>query len=881
VKKLVVFGLIFLFCSVLFPVPAKAEAQAVPTISLEEGNVVLPNSDVELLAVGKDTFYTVVNSRDKYWWLFSSKNQGRTWQKVGQGLPEEEKFILLEAQPGNPDVVALATTTGVYLSSDGGIHFSYLGSPYGLTERREEITSLTLAGGSSILLGVRHPSTGKFAQEGVYLWEGKSWEAQSGQGVWQKDVNAVAFLEGYILALTSDNTGTFLNIAYPGQRTFWGIKWNELPGWPIEVSQVAGESPKEGELLNARLAFSQFEWEEGKIYVIFNTLQKVKDDVYCLKFREQLKPEGARRLEISKVYPIISLDSIVYTGTVDSGTLTVGVTTEERGQRRAMVYYLDTAGERYSPPDWQRKWGVPDTQNCRVAIVNSTIFAAISGKGSSFVRSEPKPEQRDVLISISLIDASGIGLLAPSPNFLQDKTIYLTCGKNVLKIILGEDYKLVEAQRLLYFAQPVTFLKIDPQPQNLFVFVIGKTKLWLTESVSVFWVTENFGLSWSFRWVGREVDIVDGKAMTDKLVYVAGNDNMIYRSENAGLGWQRLSPGVRFIRKVEAGPSGKILVAGGVKTTDNIFDAVSLIGERSPVTLPLPLSATYLELLYSSKENLIYCGVNKVLYTNVSSLDGEWQKITEFSWPIKRLFVAPQGLYVSVFSGAETRFYFIPVPLKDSQPVGVREPKGEWLGYKLVELAEKRNLVILWDYSKILIWTHQIPEKKPATFAASNLTIIPAEVETGKAAVISALITNSGDIAVKFKVALNLNNAVISTKAVTLAAGASEKVAFTVTRNEAGTYTVEVSGLTGILKVKSPPSPAPTQTPTQTPSPTPTPTPVKPKPKEVSPAPVVPPSTARETGFPEGAVVPILAFFGGMAWIVVKLVRYARNKLRP
>ena len=223
-KKGIVFGLIFLFCSVLLPVPAKAEAQAIPTISLEEGNVILPNSDVELLAIKKDTFYTVVNSRDKYWWLFSSKNQGKTWQKVGQGLPTEEKFIFLEVLPGNPGIVALATTTGVYLSTDGGNRFSYLGSPYGLAERKEEITSLTLAGASSILLGVRHPSPGKFAQEGVYLWQGKSWEPQSGQGMWQKDVNAVAFLEGWILALVSDNTGTFLNIAYPGQRTVWGIK---------------------------------------------------------------------------------------------------------------------------------------------------------------------------------------------------------------------------------------------------------------------------------------------------------------------------------------------------------------------------------------------------------------------------------------------------------------------------------------------------------------------------------------------------------------------------------------------------------------------------------------------------------------------------------
>jgi len=92
----------------------------------------------------------------------------------------------------------------------------------------------------------------------------------------------------------------------------------------------------------------------------------------------------------------------------------------------------------------------------------------------------------------------------------------------------------------------------------------------------------------------------------------------------------------------------------------------------------------------------------------------------------------------------------------------------------------------------------------PATFATSALTISPAEVDIGETITISVLIANTGDAAGSYEVALNINGVVEATKDVTLNAGVSEEVTFTLAEDVAGTYTVGINGLTGTFVVKAP-----------------------------------------------------------------------------
>jgi hypothetical protein len=106
----------------------------------------------------------------------------------------------------------------------------------------------------------------------------------------------------------------------------------------------------------------------------------------------------------------------------------------------------------------------------------------------------------------------------------------------------------------------------------------------------------------------------------------------------------------------------------------------------------------------------------------------------------------------------------------------------------------------------------------PAAFTASKLSISPDEVYVGETVTISALITNTGDGAGGYTATLKINSVVEATKDITLNAGASQEVTFTTVKDVAGSYSVEVDGLTGSFTVKEKPTPPPT-TPPVTPPP--------------------------------------------------------------
>lgn len=107
-----------------------------------------------------------------------------------------------------------------------------------------------------------------------------------------------------------------------------------------------------------------------------------------------------------------------------------------------------------------------------------------------------------------------------------------------------------------------------------------------------------------------------------------------------------------------------------------------------------------------------------------------------------------------------------------------------------------------------------------AAFTASDLSITPAEVESGEEVTISVLVANTGELASSYEVALNIDGVVVASEEVALAAGASEGVSFTTAKDVAGTYEVTVGGLSGTFVVKE-------AAPTPPPSPPPAPPPAK------------------------------------------------------
>lgn len=105
----------------------------------------------------------------------------------------------------------------------------------------------------------------------------------------------------------------------------------------------------------------------------------------------------------------------------------------------------------------------------------------------------------------------------------------------------------------------------------------------------------------------------------------------------------------------------------------------------------------------------------------------------------------------------------------------------------------------------------------PAVFTISALNISPTEVDIGKSVTISVLVTNTGGLTASYEVTLKVANVVVATKDVTLAGGASQTITFTTAKDVAGTYTVNVSGLSGTFTVKTAPTSAPAPTPAPAP----------------------------------------------------------------
>lgn len=118
-------------------------------------------------------------------------------------------------------------------------------------------------------------------------------------------------------------------------------------------------------------------------------------------------------------------------------------------------------------------------------------------------------------------------------------------------------------------------------------------------------------------------------------------------------------------------------------------------------------------------------------------------------------------------------------------------------------------------------------EPPAAVFTSSNLSISPSEVDIGETIAISILITNAGNAADSYKVTLKINGVVEATKDVTLDAGTSQEVTFATAKDVAGSYTVDINGLSGLFTVKEKPAPPapPPPVPPAPPAPTPPPAP--------------------------------------------------------
>lgn len=97
----------------------------------------------------------------------------------------------------------------------------------------------------------------------------------------------------------------------------------------------------------------------------------------------------------------------------------------------------------------------------------------------------------------------------------------------------------------------------------------------------------------------------------------------------------------------------------------------------------------------------------------------------------------------------------------------------------------------------------------PAAFTTGSLSISPTFANTGQPVTISVVVTNIGAEAGICTLTLKINGSVEATDRITLAGGESKTVTFTTRQHQAGSYSVDVNGITGSFTVEeAPTSPA-------------------------------------------------------------------------
>ncbi len=99
------------------------------------------------------------------------------------------------------------------------------------------------------------------------------------------------------------------------------------------------------------------------------------------------------------------------------------------------------------------------------------------------------------------------------------------------------------------------------------------------------------------------------------------------------------------------------------------------------------------------------------------------------------------------------------------------------------------------------------PPAKPAEFVLTSLSIHPEETDAGEMVFIIVTIDNTGELEGSHTVTIKVDGVIEKTKEVTLTGGTERAVVFTTSRQDAGTYFIDVDGLEGSFTVKEPPAP--------------------------------------------------------------------------
>lgn len=93
---------------------------------------------------------------------------------------------------------------------------------------------------------------------------------------------------------------------------------------------------------------------------------------------------------------------------------------------------------------------------------------------------------------------------------------------------------------------------------------------------------------------------------------------------------------------------------------------------------------------------------------------------------------------------------------------------------------------------------------KPAEFELISLGVNPKVIKVGEEATVTVNLKNRGEAGGTYSLSLSIDGEVIETRDVTLAGGGTKPVTFSISQDLPGTYSIEIGGLAGSLKVIQP-----------------------------------------------------------------------------
>jgi hypothetical protein len=141
----------------------------------------------------------------------------------------------------------------------------------------------------------------------------------------------------------------------------------------------------------------------------------------------------------------------------------------------------------------------------------------------------------------------------------------------------------------------------------------------------------------------------------------------------------------------------------------------------------------------------------------------------------------------------------------------------QWIALKtLVDVDNNTASAVIGHFS---LYTMMLVPR-PAAFELSGLSITPIEIGIDDEVTVSVLVTNTGDLYGDYDVVLTVNEEAVETRTVTLDAGESVEVTFTVLPHTAGTYDININGLSGVFIIIARSEPEATSETEPTPGPT-------------------------------------------------------------